>query len=142
MTVGVFRVCWMNRQKLLWQSEVKSTNARSLEMVLYVRKTFRRVMSVETETEEQQKVKNESMKKSMERESLMRVCESVMQEFHASVCRIHEHEEEAQAPLMRVTSEARLDQAMCSSNARTLRVVMKETSEMRLWSKLASHARA
>ena len=44
--------------KLLWQSEVKSTNARSLEMVLYVRKTFRRVMSVETETEEQQKLKN------------------------------------------------------------------------------------
>ena len=38
--------------KTVVRSEVKSTNARSLEMVLYVRKTFRRVMSVETETEE------------------------------------------------------------------------------------------
>ena len=45
------------------------------------------------------------MIQSMERESLMRVCESVMQEIHASVCRIHEHEEEARAPLMRVASE-------------------------------------
>ena len=78
----------------------------------------------------------------MERESLMRLCESAMQEFHASVCRIHKHEEETRAPLMRVTSEVRLDQAMWSSNARTLRVVMKETSEMRLWNKLVSHARA
>ena len=78
----------------------------------------------------------------MERGSLMRLCESAMQEFHASVCRIHEHEEEAQAPLMRVTSEVRLDQAMWSSNARTLRVVMKETSDMRLLNKLVSHARA
>ena len=43
---------------------------------------------------------------------------------------------------MRVTSEVRLDQATWSSNARTLRVVMKETSEMRLWRKLVSHARA
>ena len=43
---------------------------------------------------------------------------------------------------MRVTSEVRLDQATWSSNARTLRVVMKETSEMRLWNKLLSHARA
>ena len=60
----------------------------------------------------------------------------------ASVCRIHRHEEETRAPLMRVTSEVRLDQATWSSNARTLRVVMKETSEMRLWRKLASYARA
>ena len=82
------------------------------------------------------------MKQSMERESLMQVCMSAMQEYHASVCRIHEHEEETRAPLMRVTSEVRLDQATWSSNARTLRVVMKETSEMRLWRKLASHARA
>ena len=78
----------------------------------------------------------------MERESLMRLCESAMHEFHASVCRIHKHEEEVQAPLMRVTSKMRLDQATWPSSARTLRVVMKETSEMRLWSKLASHARA
>ena len=77
----------------------------------------------------------------MERESLMRLCESAMQEFHASVCRIHKHEEETRAPLMRETSEVRLDQATWSSNARTLRVVIG-TSEMRLWGKLASHARA
>ena len=82
------------------------------------------------------------MKQSMERESLMQVFKSAMQEYHASVCRIHEHEEETPAPLMRVTSEVRLDQAMWSSNARPLRVVMKKTSDMRLWGKLASHARA
>ena len=57
------------------------------------------------ETEEQQKLENESMKQSMEQESPMRVYESVMQESHASVSRIHEHEEEARAPLMRVASE-------------------------------------
>ena len=62
-------------------------------------------VGAETETEEQQKLKNESMKQSMERESLMRVCKSAMQEYHASVCRIHEHEEGARAPLMRVASE-------------------------------------
>ena len=61
----------------------------------------------------------------------------------ACVCAMHvHHEEETRAPLMRVTSEVRLDQATWSSNARTLRVVMKETSEMRLWRELASHARA
>ena len=58
------------------------------------------------ETEEQQKLENESMKQSMEQESPMRVYESVMQESQASVSRIHEHEEEARAPLMRVASEA------------------------------------
>ena len=62
-------------------------------------------MGAETETEEQQKLKNESMKQSTEQESPMRVYESVMQESHASVSRIHEHEEEARAPLMRVASE-------------------------------------
>ena len=46
------------------------------------------------------------------------------------------------AHLMRVTSEVRLNQATWSSNARTLRVVMKDTSEMRLWRELASHAHA
>ncbi len=46
------------------------------------------------------------MKQSMEQESPMRVYESAMQESHASVSRIHEHEEEARAPLMRVASEA------------------------------------
>ena len=52
----------------------------------------------------------------------------------ACVCAMHvHHEEETQAPLMRVTSEVRLDQATWSTNARTLRVVMKEASEMRLW---------
>ena len=71
------------------------------------------------ETEEQQKLENESMKQSMERESLMQVCKSAMQEYHTSVCRIHEHEEETRAPLMRVTSEVRLDQAKWSSSART-----------------------
>ena len=60
----------------------------------------------------------------------------------ASVCPMHEHQKEARAPLMRVASEVRLDQAMWSSNARILRVVMKKTSEMRLWEKLESHARA
>ena len=59
----------------------------------------------ETETEEQQKLKNESMKQSMKREFFMRVCRSAMQEYHANVCRIHEHEEGARAPLMRVASE-------------------------------------
>ncbi len=58
------------------------------------------------ETEEQQKLENESMKQSMEQESPMRVYESAMQESHASVSRRHEHEEEARAPLMRVASEA------------------------------------
>ena len=48
----------------------------------------------------------------------------------ASICPMHEHQEEARAPLMRVTSEVRLDQAKWSSNARTLRVIMKETSEV------------
>ena len=56
-------------------------------------------------------------------ETLMLVCPS-----DACVCAIHEHHEEARAALMRVTSEVRLDQATWSSNARTLRVVMKETS--------------
>ena len=51
---------------------MKSTNARSLEMVLYVRKTFRRVMSVETETEEQQKLKNK--KHETKQEILKQVC--------------------------------------------------------------------
>ncbi len=58
------------------------------------------------ETEEQQKLENDGMKQSMEQESPMRVDESVMQESHESVSRIHEHEEEARAPLMRVASEA------------------------------------
>ena len=48
----------------------------------------------------------------------------------ASVYPMHEHQEEARAPLMRVTSEVRVDQAKWSSNARTLRVIMKETSEV------------
>ena len=76
--------------------------------------------SVETETEEQQETEEE--------ETWNKTRDS-----EASVCRIHRHEEETRAPLMRVTSEVRLDQATWSSNARTLRVVMKETSEMRLW---------
>ena len=63
-------------------------------------------MGAETETEEQQKLKNESMKQSTEQEPPMRVYESVMQESHARASRIHEHEEEARAPLMRVASEA------------------------------------
>ena len=58
---------------------------------------------VKTETEEQQKLENKK---------------------HGTIYALH---------LMRVTSEVRLDQATWSSNARTLRVVMKETSEMRLW---------
>ena len=62
-------------------------------------------MGAETETEEQQQLKNESMKQSKEQESPMRVYESVMQESHASVSRIHAHEEEARAPLMRVPTE-------------------------------------
>ena len=51
-----------------------------------------------------------------------------MQETLVLVCPMHEHHEEARAALMRVASEVRLDQATWSSNARTLRVVMKETS--------------
>ena len=58
---------------------------------------------VKTETEEQQKLENKK---------------------HGTIYAVH---------LMRVTSEVRLDKATWSSNARTLRVVMKETSEMRLW---------
>ena len=61
----------------------------------------------------------------LEQETPMRVCPS-----DASVCPMHEHQEEARAPLMRVASEVRLDQANWSSNARTLRVIMKETSEV------------
>ena len=68
-------------------------------------KTSEPKVFAETETEEQQKLKNESMKQSMERESFMRVCDSAMQEYHASLCRIHEHEEGARAPLIRVASE-------------------------------------
>ena len=56
-------------------------------------------------------------------ETLMLVCPS-----DACVCAMHEHHEDARAALMRVASEVRLDQATWSSNARTLRVVMKETS--------------
>ena len=48
-------------------------------------------MFSETETEEQQKLKNKSMEQRRDSE--------------ASVCRIHEHEEEARAPLMGVTSD-------------------------------------
>ena len=65
-----------------------------------------------------------------------------MQETLVLVCPMHEHHEDARTALMRVASEVRLDQATWSSDARTLRVVMKETSEMRLWNKLVSHARA
>ena len=49
------------------------------------------------------------------------------------VCAMHvHHEEETRAPLMRVTSEARLDQATWSPKAQTC---MRQAS-MRLWSKL------
>ena len=61
----------------------------------------------------------------LEQETLMRVCLS-----DASVSPMHEHQEEARALLMRVASEVRLDQANWSSNARTLRVIMKETSKV------------
>ena len=73
-------------------------------------------VGAETETEEQQETE--------EQETWNK------QESEASMCRIHMHEEETRAPLMRVTSEVRLDQATWSSNARTLRVVMREISEM------------
>ena len=52
----------------------------------------------------------------------------LVQETLVLVCPMHEHHEDARAALMRVASEVRLDQATWSSNARTLRVVMKETS--------------
>ena len=70
---------------------------------------------VRTETEEEQKRENKKHGTSY------------------AVHSMHKHYEETRAHLMRVTSEVRLDQATWSSNARTLRVVMKETSEMRLW---------
>ena len=72
-------------------------------------------VGAETETEEQLKLKNDKYG----------TCYTV----HS----MHKHEEETRAHLMTVKSEVRLDQATWSSNARTLRVVMKETSEMRLW---------
>ena len=91
-------------------------------------------MGAETETEEQQELKTRNDANT--ENSLCRMQETTRhaRDSDACVCAMHvHHEEEARAPLMRVTSEVRLDQATWSSNARTLRVVMKETSEMRLW---------
>ena len=71
------------------------------------------------ETEEQQKLEKK------EHRTVYAVCPS-----DACVCPMHEHQEEARAPLMRVASEVRLDQANWSSNARTLRVILRERSEV------------
>ena len=82
---------------------------------------------MKAETEEQQKLKNKNDART--EQPMLSARDS-----DACVCAMYmHHEEETRAPLMRVTSEVRLDQATWSSNARTLRVVMKETSEMRLW---------
>ena len=83
--------------------------------------------SVRTKTEEQQKLENrKNTEQSMlEQETLMRVSPS-----DARVFPMHKHQEEARAPLMRVVSEVRLDQANWSSSARAQRVIMRETSEV------------
>ena len=78
------------------------------------------------ETEEQQKLETRNTEQSMlKKDSDACVCPS-----DASVCPMHEHQEEARAPLMRVESEVRLDQANWSSNARTLQVIMREITEV------------
>ena len=70
-------------------------------------------VGAETETEEQQKLETRNTEQFMlKHDSDACVCPS-----DASVCPMHEHQEEARAPLMRVTSEVRLDQATWSSNA-------------------------
>ena len=79
-----------------------------------------------TETEEQQKLEARNTEQSMLKED----SGAYVYPSDASVCPMHEHQEEARAPLMRVTSKVRLDQAKWSSNARTLRVIMRETSEL------------
>ena len=91
---------------------------------------------VKTETEEQQKLKNKNDART--EQPMLSARDS-----DACVCAMHmHHEEETQAPLMRVTSEVRLDQAKWSSSARTLRESMRKISEVLLWNKLAFHARA
>ena len=81
---------------------------------------------VKTEIEEQQKLKTRNNANT--EQPMLDARDS-----DACVCAMHVHHEEARTALMRVASEVRLDQATWSSNARTLHVVMKETSEMRLW---------
>ena len=115
MTDGYYG-CWENSDKSVVRCFVWKSNGH-LRHVHEARSEPK--VGAETETEEQQKLKTRNDASTEQPMLDARDSDACVRAMH-----VH-HEEETRAPLMRVTSEVRLDQATWSPNARTLRMVMK-----------------